>query len=985
MSTHQTTTTRWLPTLFALLLCAFPILPRLTAADSAGGIITGYVSNAASGNLLEGARVEIPPLGLVAYTDRNGQFTLNDVPAGLQQVTASYLGLDNVTAQVTVGPGQPVTRNFDLTTAIYLLDTFKVTGEREGNAAAITAQRNAPNVKNVVAIDAYGNLPNMNASELAILLPGVAGTVNDEGNYNAMNIRGIPSNLNTITIDGALMGSQGGDSRATRMHTITGSMFDSLELIKGHTPDKGVDSLGGTLNLKSRSPLSMKEKRRMTYNFSARWAPPFTQQIPLREQHRTHPLLNVAYQEVFSAFGGERNLGVAVNLFYSEQAVGYFSTTRNFQTTATAPAFLFDYTTEDNYNNRKQSSVNVKADYRLSRNTKFSFNAIYNDAMERFRLRYDFHAVAGTAGAVPSATSNIVPGFTARITEVRAVAGSNVDLVGQMSQFYHRQRHYAADVEHQFGSLQIDYGTAFSIDHINSGGGDGGVLTMRNISPVGWILDRTQSDYYPRFLQTAGPDLRNPASYRPNSYTFNDARTNHEPKEAHANFRYKLPTTMNLLVKTGYRWREEEVETRSKNRAYSFTGVNGAQLPTDPSVETFGNHRSGLQTPQWNANAIARGRTPLDRSLWSLNAYAAEQVKYTGYRGVVETINAGYLMAQGTLGRTGFLAGVRQEKTEDDSWGYVRSRTPSTAAQQAADPAGAAARDYAGNRRELHGTYTKTFPSVHLTQDLMQNLKARVSWSNSAGRPPLSNFYPSESANDTTRVLTIPNLSLRPEMAENWDTSLEYYFEPVGNLSVGWFHKKIKDYFSGSIDLGTVGTGADNGFGGDYAGYSIRGQSNLGTANITGWEFSYLQQFTFLPGALKGLSASVNYTLLDTKGNFGGTVERTTGQVPGFIPRSGNVSLNWRFHKLSTRVVVNRVGSYIRNFTAVGSGANLYTRARQIVNTGIAYQLRPSVSLSMDIQNVFNQEQSWYRGNPDNLAQVYIPGVTITFGVTGRF
>jgi hypothetical protein len=42
-------------------------------------------------------------------------------------------------------------------------------------------------------------------------------------------------------------------------------MFDQLELIKGHTPDKGADSLGGTINLKSRSPLSMREKRRVTY------------------------------------------------------------------------------------------------------------------------------------------------------------------------------------------------------------------------------------------------------------------------------------------------------------------------------------------------------------------------------------------------------------------------------------------------------------------------------------------------------------------------------------------------------------------------------------------------------------------------------------------------------------------------------------------------------------------------------------------------
>mgnify|MGYP000461598250 CR=1 FL=1 len=45
-------------------------------------------------------------------------------------------------------------RSFELTTAIYKLEAFKVTGEREGDAAALTSQRNSENLKNVVAIAA---------------------------------------------------------------------------------------------------------------------------------------------------------------------------------------------------------------------------------------------------------------------------------------------------------------------------------------------------------------------------------------------------------------------------------------------------------------------------------------------------------------------------------------------------------------------------------------------------------------------------------------------------------------------------------------------------------------------------------------------------------------------------------------------------------------------------------------------------------------
>jgi hypothetical protein len=429
----------WLAFAFTFLAASSTALAQTTG----NGTITGNVGNAATGNLLEGARVEIPQLGLSTLTSDAGRYVLSGVPAGNHEVVATYIGLDPIRDTVTVSAGQSITRNFDLTTGIYRLEAFTVSGEREGNAAAITAQRNAPNVKNVVAIDAYGNLPNMNASELAVLLPGVAGNLSDEGNVVGFTIRGMGPGMNTITIDGALMASQGGMGRQTRIHTITGSMFDSLELTKGHTPDKEAGSLGGTVNLKSRSSLSMKEKRRITYNFSARLAPAFTQQIPMREDHRVHPLLNVAYQEKFAVLGSsEPNLGVSLNLFYSEQAVGFFSTTRDFQNTTNQPAYVWDYRTQDNYNNRKQSSVNAKFDYRLSPNTKVSLNLIYNDAMERFRLRYLFRAFTQNQNIVPNATTTgIIPGFSDRITQVRPVAASTIDITSQMSNFFHRQRH----------------------------------------------------------------------------------------------------------------------------------------------------------------------------------------------------------------------------------------------------------------------------------------------------------------------------------------------------------------------------------------------------------------------------------------------------------------------------------------------------------------------------------------------------------------
>ena len=966
---------------FAVVALLFALLSPVAHAADAGATLTGTVSNTATGNLLQGARVEVPKLGLVALADNTGRYVLAGVPAGTHEVVVSYTGLDAARQRVTVSGGQRVQQNFDLTTGIYQLQEFKVTGEREGAAAAITAQRNADNVKNVVAMDTFGNLPNMSAGELAIRLPGIAGNLDEEGNVTGLTVRGMGPTLNRVTVDGGLLSNVGGMNRQFQTHSLTGAMFESLELIKGHTPDKGADSLGGTINFKTRSPLSMREKRRVIYSASARWAPPFTQQIPLREAHRLHPLVNVSYQEVFDVLGGERNLGVAVNTFYSENVAGYFRTLRDFENTTAQPAYLWDYGTQDAFNNRKQASVNVKADYRLSPNTKISFNTIYNDANEPYNRLYVTRAF--TNQTAPNATtSGVVPGYTDRVTTVRPVATSVIDVTETMFSFFNRTRQFDLGVEHTRDRLEADGNATYSTTHNNLGVGNGGTLTNR-ITGTGWVLDRTQSDIYPRFLPNGGLDFTNPANYRPNGFltTRNDDR-DVEIKNLRGNVRYRLPTEVSIFLKTGGEWREQMAKVVSRQRRWSYIGTTA--LPTSP-LATWDAQKTGRQIPQWETASFIKGEVPVTPSLWSEDLYFKEQTKYTGTNSVTETVTAGYVMGQAKVVRTGFLTGVRMEKTETESWGWVRARTPSTAALQQSDPVGSATRDYAGTRRELKGDYTKAFPSAHLTQDITPNLKARLSWSTSFGRPAMTNSLPNETPNEAAQTLTINNPSLKPQTAKNWDATLDYYFEPVGNLSVGWFRKEIKDYLLTGQSTGVIPSGTGNGYNGEYPGFTTLTTLNAGVAYVQGWELSYQQQFTFLPGLLKGLSFGANYTQLETHGRFTGTASLVTGQVPGFIPKTGNVNLSWRYRSFNARVLVNYTGDYNTAFTAATLGRNLYQFKRTITNVGLGYQLTPRVGVTLDITNLFNEPIANYRGIPDQMQRTVITGTTVNVGMTGRF
>jgi iron complex outermembrane recepter protein len=999
--------------LFALVLIA----PFARAADA--GTISGNVSNIATANMLEGARVEIPSLGISALTDGTGRYVFSNVPAGTHEVVATYIGLDPIKVQVSVEAGRRAMRDFELTSGIYKLEAFKVTGEREGNAAMITEKRNADNVKDVIAMDSFGYLPNMSAGEVVMRLPGVAGSPTVEGLNYQFNMRGMPPGLNNVTVDGMTMTTTDAGSRAFELQGVTGAMFEGLELVKGHTPDKGADSLGGTINFKSRSTFSMRENHRTTYNFSTRWAPPFFEQTPIRQQHRAHPILNLTHQQVFSVFGDQRNLGVSLNVFYSENAVGGFYTLYDYVNIPSGPSPVRQFETYDNTNNRKQMSVNFKADYRWSATTKFSMGLLENDNFERHRRRPIIRAFTGNQTTLPSAATAYLPDtFTDDITVIRPISGTGtngtvIDSISDGPLNYNlRMRRVDFSGEHNYSNWLIEYGASAGESHLNNGQGKGGILNMRFFDPAlqtpggpvvfgnaAWILDRTDSDVYPRFLPNGGADFTDPRNYLPRATDGLTQQRNESDQviyQARYDMRYRTPLSAPTFLKTGVAWREatRDVWTKDRHR-YQFVGSlrydPNLRLPNDPNWRSHMGEKTGLAIPMWQSSMVTEDGWPKDPTLWVEDRYFHEQSKYTATNSVTEEVTAYYLMANGRLGRegwrgrTGYLGGVRYEDTKTMGHGWVRARRASTAAEQQADPVGTAARDYANTRREIEGGYSDLYPSVHAFHDITPNLKARVSWSTSFGRPDISNMRPGETIDETNRRLTVNNPGLRPQLAENWDATLEYYFEPVGSLTIGWFHKSIKDFIITNQEVGIIPGGLDNGYDGEYEGFIERTSLNSGTAIAQGWEFAYQQQLTFLPGKLRGLSASFNYSMIDTHGLRGGNRYLTSREVAGFIPHAANAALRWNYRGFRAQLLYNFTGEYITSFNATNPALSIYRYSMKTLNVGIGYQWKPSLGFSVDIANVLNEPQQFYMGNKDRFRQHIENFVTVAIGMNGRF
>jgi TonB-dependent receptor len=350
---------------------------------------------------------------------------------------------------------------------------------------------------------------------------------------------------------------------------------------------------------------------------------------------------------------------------------------------------------------------------------------------------------------------------------------------------------------------------------------------------------------------------------------------------------------------------------------------------------------------------------------------------------MLEKVPAGYVQAQAQVKKLTVLGGVRYEHVDMSAYTYFKRL--STTALEEPDVYKRAVRDYQKSYVPP-GNYTKAFPSIHFAYDITPNLKARASWSTSYGRPTIQQLTPTPAPNDAAQTITSGNGNLKPQLAENVDLKLEYVFKSNGLVSLGYFKKTITDFISPTgTFIGEVADGPDNGYDGLYAGYDIIAFTNLGTATAEGLEFDYRQRLTFLPGLLKGLTVSANYTMLRTEGDFGTTVSRKGNDIPGFIPRTGNIRLLYNYKKFGASTSVNYTGKHIVGFSAIGSTANFYRRDLITYNVGATYRVRPNVTAYVDVVNITEEGPERYIYTESRTRAVWNGAMTVSVGVSGQF
>ncbi|MBD3853140.1 MAG: TonB-dependent receptor [Acidobacteria bacterium] len=223
-------------------------LPGIAVAQDGTGVIYGTVTGPAGG-VITNCEVNVEGTNIVGQTGLNGSYRLAPVPVGEHTLVFSYLGLQTANAEVTVTAGEAVSQDMTLVYG----GEIEVRGSPllVGQAKALNRQKNAINIKNIVAADQIGRFPDKNAAEATQRIPGVS-LNRDMGEGRYIIIRGTEARLNSTTVNGERIPSPEAGVRNVALDTIPADLLQSIEVSKALRPDMDGDSIGGTVDLVTR-------------------------------------------------------------------------------------------------------------------------------------------------------------------------------------------------------------------------------------------------------------------------------------------------------------------------------------------------------------------------------------------------------------------------------------------------------------------------------------------------------------------------------------------------------------------------------------------------------------------------------------------------------------------------------------------------------------------------------------------------------------
>lgn len=806
-----------------------------------------------------------------------------------------------------------------------VLEEVTVYGVRASLRSAQDIKKNADTHVDAISASDINALPDVSVLEALQRVPGVSierfAAINDPDHFSTegsgVTLRGLPNTRSEFNGRDTFSANSG---RGLSFQDVSPELLGSVEIFKNQTADMIEGGISGTINLNTRKPFDAQEQ---VLSISAQgnygdlekeWTPSFSGLYSDRWELEGGEIgVLASYSNSELDF---RSDGVQFGFHRFDEASGrYTPINAGVRTTSTARdreaiSLAVQYENTD-------ATFSVLGEYLRSDSgtnwTEFAFfsddaggspaaNAVY-DSNGVFQSGTIENIAGGLGPQTRQQDSNLLTqdfslelGFQAteklRITADLQYVDSETDVLDLSV----------------FGGL---VGNGLSVDLANNGGKPG--LSFR--APNG-----------------QGPEFfTNPANYFWRAAMDHIEESEGDEAAIRLDFEYELESDFARSVEAGVRWSERDQTTRWSNYNWgnlsetwangqsTFDGAaNGAGYANDQaSAFTFDNFFAGgvegipggtilaantslvsdYQTFRNNFDVSNVFRAPLFGRAGDPNSpYIDAEINST-----TETNTSAYVRLNFSVDgdrRLDGNVGLRYVNLDTSVGGGITfplinvGNSPSNGftADQIAFANGFSSSEAA------ESSYDTILPSLNVKYEISPELIARFGASKAVAWPDLGNLrynYNITSSIDTEDgVATLRSFQqvsgnpfLKPLESTNLDLSLEYYFDDADFVSVGVFHKDIKNFFSTTTTTRNV----TNPSSGVTLPVEVSQPFNVGSATLSGFEFAYQQFFDELPGVWSGLGMQFNYTYLDPSNvpqqnlrpeQFGGQTDVDRAAVP---------------------------------------------------------------------------------------------------------
>jgi TonB-dependent receptor len=862
---------------FKLVMTVLLAVPFLCSAERAvaqarKGAIKGTVTDS-SGGILKGAQISLDPLGTTASTDVQGQYVINNLDPGNYTMTVTYVGFAAFTKQVTVTAGETATVDAGLQLESQNLQILVTADRVSAEAEAVNVERTADNIVQVLPAEVIRSLPNANMADALGRLPSVT-LERDEGEGKYVQVRGTEPRLTNTLIDGMSVPSPESGVRQIKFDSIPADIVESVEINKTLQANMDGDGIGGSVNLVTKTATDLPS-------------------INLSGMGGYMPILGGRGQvettgTIGQRFGVEKRFGALIGGSYDWTGRGIDDVEPTAEI-ATLPGGDTEryFSTADMREYRYYRSrwgLAGSLDYKLGEGSSLYAHGLFSN-FKNYGDRWDYGLTDNTTGiqtlngngcptdsngvTIPPCTKG-TPSFGTQIRRPDISIGSF--LIGG---------------RHVFGSAWVSWNvSAARSDLINQGDGLANFSSTLPSSSCQFNPAATAGAqfYEPQFTPACFTEAFDSTAYAMSGITINhglSAQVNLQ-FDAEMAKQYHLGSH-SATFEFGGKFRNAHKFDDSYQD--SLTPNTGVSIPISQfsSVFSNGNYYGG---------AYKLGPNPAFNDVLAFANANASEFTAASSRGVdpsnydlVEKVSAGYLMNTIDLSsKLRIVAGVRFEGTD--------LRTVSF--------------DQVANTLsfDANGSYISILPSVAIRYALGSSTNLRVSYARGLSRPDPADI--AQAVTYTTigspgvsqNTVTLGNPNLKAETADNFDVLFEHYLNPFGMISAGYFYKNLTSpivqdqFFLNNFSPNPLVPPQT---------FLAMQPINAGSAWINGVEFAYLEHLSFLPGPLKGLGISANYSY---------TTSRASG-LPGRsdhprllrdAPNTWNISPTYDMGRVSVRL-----------------------------------------------------------------------------------